>query len=214
MLLALGLLAACGNKSTEPIKEESPVEDSVENKEETAVEAAFPVTIKDAADKDIVIEKKPEKIVSLMPSNTEILFALGEGETVIGVSESDSYPEEVAEIDKVAGWELNVEEILALDPDLVLAHGSTMLMWEPGFQQLQDSGLTVLFVHDAQSFEEVYATIELVGNATGKTDEAKEIVSNMKAKLEELKEKAAEISADDEKSVYVEVSPEPDLRCR
>ena len=182
MLLALGLLAACGNKSTEPIKEESPVEDSVENKEETAVEAAFPVTIKDAADKDIVIEKKPEKIVSLMPSNTEILFALGEGETVIGVSESDSYPEEVAEIDKVAGWELNVEEILALEPDLVLAHGSTMIMWEPGFQQLEDSGLTVLFVHDAQSFEEVYATIELVGNATGKTDEAKEIVSRYESK--------------------------------
>ena len=71
MLLALGLLAACGNESTEPIKEEKPVEDSIENKEETAIEAAFPVTIKDAADKDIVIEKKPEKIVSLMPSNTE-----------------------------------------------------------------------------------------------------------------------------------------------
>ena len=69
-------------------------------KTEQTEKAAFPVTIKDATDEDVVIEAQPEKIVSLIPSNTEIAFALGLGEEIVGVSDNDNYPEEVCEYRK------------------------------------------------------------------------------------------------------------------
>lgn len=204
ILLAMGLLAACGN-NTQPKKEEPITKDQSEATEE----ASFPVTIKDGIDKDVVIEKKPEKVVSLMPSNTEIVYALGDGDSIIGVTEIDNYPEEVANKEKVAGMELNVEKIISLKPDLVLAHGSTVSMWEAGFKQLEDSGVTVLVVNDAQSFGAVFASIEMVGKAFGAQDKADSLVKEMKEKLGSIKKQAAEIK--DPKTVFVEVSPAPEI---
>ncbi|MCR2821338.1 ABC transporter substrate-binding protein [Lederbergia panacisoli] len=209
-LLVFGILAACGNEGNSKNEDNNklPVsEQEGENTEQT--EEAFPVTIKDASDTDVVIEKKPEKIVSLIPSNTEIVYALGEGETVVGVSENDNYPEEAATKEKVAGMELNVEKILSLNPDLVLAHGSVAAFWEAGLKQLKDGGITVLVVNDAQSFDAVYASIEMIGKATGKTAEAEQLIQDMKSKLDEIKKKAESIS--DQKTVFVEVSPAPEI---
>ena len=76
------------------LRRKSHFEDSVD-KRKILIEAAFPVTIKDAAEKDVVIEEKPEKIVSSRRAIRKLLFALGEGEAVL-VLEDDNYPEEVA----------------------------------------------------------------------------------------------------------------------
>ncbi|MBS4200732.1 ABC transporter substrate-binding protein [Bacillus sp. FJAT-49732] len=211
-LLLFGLLAACGNEANNKNEDSNkqPVsEQADENTNQT--EEVFPVTIKDASDTDVVIEKKPEKIISLIPSNTEIVYALGEGDAVVGVSELDNYPEEAASKEKVAGMELNVEKILSLNPDLVLAHGSTANMWEAGLKQLKDSGVTVLVVNDAQSFDAVYSSIEMVGKATGKTAEAEKLIQDMKSKLDDIQKQAATISEEDQKTVFVEVSPAPDI---
>ncbi|WP_445661435.1 ABC transporter substrate-binding protein [Bacillus sp. FSL K6-3431] len=207
----LVFLAACGNEA-----EPTPVENNNESvsdqtDQENASVETFPVTIKDATNKDVVIEKKPEKIVTLMPSNTEIVYALGAGDTVVGVSESDNYPEEVNEIEKVAGMELNIEKIISLEPDVVLAHGSTVSMWESGLKQLEDSGITVLVVNDAQSFEAVYESIEMVAKATGKSEESDQLIDDMKAKLAAIKKQAESISEEDQKTVFVEISPAPEM---
>ncbi|MEC2323259.1 ABC transporter substrate-binding protein [Lederbergia lenta] len=207
--LMLVFLAACGT-DTEPKSNEKNNESVSEQNKESA-EESFSVTIKDASDKDVVIEKKPEKIVSLIPSNTEIVYALGDGDAVVGVSESDNYPEEVNEIEKVAGMELNIEKIISLKPDVVLAHASTVSMWESGLKQLEDSGVTVLVVNEAHSFDEVYTSIEMVGKATGQNEEAEKLLEDMKSKLDELKEKAEAISDKDRKSVFVELGPEPEI---
>ncbi|MBS4195889.1 ABC transporter substrate-binding protein [Lederbergia citri] len=209
-LLVFGLLAACGNegnnKNTDTNKQ--PVsEQTDENTNKT--EEAFPVTIKDASDTDVIIEKKPEKIVSLIPSNTEIVYALGEGDAIVGVSELDNYPEEAATKEKVAGMELNVEKILSLNPDLVLAHGSVASYWEAGLKQLKDSGVTVLVVNEAQSFEGVYTSTEMIGKAIGKTAEAEQLNQDLKSKLDDIQKKAASIS--EQKTVFVEVSPAPEI---
>jgi len=82
-------------------------------------------------------------------------------------------------------------------------------MWEAGLKQLKDSGVTVLVVNDAQSFDAVYASMEMVGKATGKTAEADQLVQDMKAKLDEIKKQAESIS--DQKTVFVEVSPAPEI---
>jgi iron complex transport system substrate-binding protein len=202
LLLTIGALAACGQQN-EKVKDEGN-----SSSEQKGEETAFPVTIKDALDNEITIEEKPEKIVSLIPSNTEIAFALGLGEQVVGVSDFDNYPEEAAAKEKIGGMEINIEKIISLQPNLVLAHASAMNGTQ-GLQQLMDAGLTVLVVNDAQNFEQIYDSIEMIGKATGENKEAKELIKSMQDKLAEIKAKAAEIK--EKKKVFVEVSPAPEV---
>lgn len=205
LLLTVFAAAGCGTAG----KEESADADKNQKTEQTE-NGAFPVTIKDAADKEVVIEKQPEKIVSLMPSNTEITFALGLGEKLVGVTDNDNYPEEVENIEKIGGTDFNVEKIISLKPDLVLGFGgSAMGSSAEGLQQIRDAGITVLVVNDASSFEDVYEAIQTVGKATGKTAEAEKLVEDMQAKVAKVKEKAAVIKAEERKRVYIEVYPGP-----
>ena len=94
-----------------------------------------------------------------------------------GFHDYDNYPEEVAKIEKIGGMEFNVEKIISLQPDLVLAHGGTAMgSSAEGLQQIRDAGITVLVVNDATNFDEVYDSIEMIGTATGKQEEAETIV--------------------------------------
>ena len=206
LLLSVLVLAGCGASEE---KETNQSEQGA--KTEQTEKVAFPVTIKDAADEDVVIKAQPEKIVSLIPSNTEIAFALGLGEKIVGVSDNDNYPEEVANIEKIGGMEFNVEKIISLQPDVVLAQGSMADSSAEGLKQIQDAGIPVIVVNDAKNFAEVYKSIEMIGTATGKQEEAQKIVVDMKAKVEDLKAKAATIKDEDKKSVLMEISPAPEL---
>ncbi|MEH7111206.1 ABC transporter substrate-binding protein [Neobacillus niacini] len=200
LLLTIGVLTACGEQK-EQVKEQNNGNSS------KTEETAFPVTIKDALDNEITIKEKPEKIVSLIPSNTEIAFALGLGEEIVGVSNFDNYPEEVSTKEKIGDLSVNIEKVISLQPNLVLAHASTDL--GEGLQQLRDSGITVLVVNDAQTFDQVYDSIAMIGKATGATKEADNLTKDMQAKLAEIKDKAAKIT--DKKKVLVEVSGAPDI---
>ncbi len=203
VILMVGVMAGCVEKKDQ-VKEENNT--SVEKKSEVGT---FPVTIKDAADKKVVIEKKPEKIVSLIPSNTEIAFALGLDKEVVGVSDFDNYPAEATKKEKVGGQELNLEKIISLKPDVVLAHASSAHNSEAGLQQLKDAGIPVLIVNDAQNFDQVYDSIAMIGKATGETAKATELIKGMKDKLADIKTKAAAIKT--KKKVLVEVSPAPEI---
>lgn len=206
MSLMLVILAACGNGDTTNDKD---VNEKVQTGQQEEV-AEFPVTITDGTDKEVIIEKQPEKIISLMPSNTEILYALGVGEQMIGVSDVDNYPEEVNELEQMAAnLELNTEKIIAAEPDLVVVHMSSYFMWEQGIKQLEESGVTVVVVPDASNFDEVYETIELIGLVVGKTSDAETIIEKMKSDLKAIEDKAKEIK--ETKSVFVEISPAPEI---
>ncbi|KQU17799.1 iron ABC transporter substrate-binding protein [Bacillus sp. Leaf13] len=203
MLLTAGMMVGCNDTSKEGTKEKQQT-NHTENQ-------AFPITIKDATGEKVTIEEQPKKIVTLIPSNTEVVFALGLGKKVVGVSDNDNYPEETKEIEKVGGMEMNTELIVSLKPDLVLAHASSAHNSNEGLQQLKDAGIDVLVVNDAQSFDEVYESIDMIGQATGEHDKAKEIVANMKTKLKEIQEKAKSVKDEERKTVLVEVSPSPDI---
>jgi iron complex transport system substrate-binding protein len=210
LLLSIGVIAGCGsngNTDNENAGADSADKEQAENQES----AAFPVTIKDALDNEVTIEEEPEKIVSLIPSNTEIAFELGLGDKIVGVSEFDNYPPEAAEKEKIGGMEFNVEKILSLSPDLVLAHGSVMGSATDALQQIRDAGITVLVIEDAKSFEEVYSTIEMIGKATGADEQAEETIGKMKDDLQAVKDKAAKVPEEEKKSVFVEVSPSPEI---
>ncbi|MGE7911118.1 ABC transporter substrate-binding protein [Lysinibacillus xylanilyticus] len=202
--LALGLLAACNTKEA---TNEKP--SSSEQQETTKVDqATFPVTITDATGKDITLEAPPEKIVSLIPSNTEILFGLGLNDEIVGVTDNDDYPAEATKKNKVGGMDYNVEKIIALSPDIVFAHASGMGNSKGAIEQLEAAGVTVFVVADAKNFNETYTTIEQLGQAIGKLEEAKKIVANMKAKVKEIETKLDGVES---KKVFVEYSDEPQI---
>lgn len=204
LVLSLGILAGCGS-TTENTEENQNTEGQTEQTEK----AAFPVTIKDALDNEVVIEEEPTSIISLIPSNTEIIYELGLGEKVVGLTTNDTYPEETAEVEKVGDFNIDIEKVIALNPDLVLAHESSAASSEAGFQQMRDAGIKVFIVNDAVNFEDVYNTIGIIGQLTGTTEEAEALTADMKAKIEEIKEKAATVT--EKKKVYIEISPAPDI---
>lgn len=203
VLLTVGVLAGCAEKKDQ-VNEENKT--SVEKK---TAEITYPLTLTDATKTKVTIEKKPEKIVSLIPSNTEIVFALGLDKEVVGVTDFDNYPEAATKKEKIGGQEINVEKIISLKPDLVLAHASWASNAEAGLQQLKDAGIAVFVVNDAQNFDQVFDSIDMIGKATGETVKANEIISEMKEKLEDIKAKASEIK--EKKKVLVEVSPAPEI---
>lgn len=206
-ILMIGVLVGCGNAADEPENNEDQT--ATEQEESSTNEkGAFPVTIEDGLGEEVTIEEEPEAIVSLMPSNTELAFALGLGDDIVGVSDHDNYPEEALEKEKIGGLELNVEAILAMEPDLVLAHPSNN---PDGVEQLKESDLTVLTMNDATNFDEVYDSIEMIAAATGTEAEGEEIITSMQEDLAALEEKASEISEEDMKSVFIEISPEPEI---
>lgn len=206
--LAVFMLAACGGttEQDEPVIDDTPKQEGIDTSE-TAVE--FPVTITDEVNNEITFDKAPETIVSLIPSNTEILYALGLGEKIVGVSDQDNYPAEVEEVERVGGQEFNVEAIVALNPDVVFAHAMNSGIGDEGLQQLRDAGITVFVVKNALDFNETYETITTIGQATGQIEEAEEIVANMKAKVEEVIEKTA--TAEQERTVLVETDDVPHI---
>ncbi len=196
-LLALIALAACGG-TDEP---EQAANDDME--QANPVESAFPVSIADAVDAEVTIDSKPERIVSLIPSNTETLFALGLNDEIVGVSEFDNYPEEALEKEKVGGMEFNLEQIISLEPDVVFAHESNAHNSSEGLEQLREAGIPVIVVNDASSFEEAYKAIEMMAAATGTKDQGDKIIEEIKAKVAEIAEKAKAV--ENEQKVWVEV---------
>lgn len=203
-LLAVSLLTACGQNDAQPKENKT---DNTSVQEEKA--ASYPMTLTDVTGNEITLEEAPKAIVSMIPSNTEILYELGLSEEIVGVSDYDNYPEEAASKEKIGGMEFNVEKIISLNPDLVLAHESALGTWDAGLQQLRDAGVQVYTVTNAETFDATYETIHEIGEATGKTEEATKIVEDMKAKIKEVQDKVAKV--DTKKKVLVEVSPEPEI---
>ena len=185
---------------TEPAEEtpaeEKPVEAQPSEAESTAV------SVTDMADRAITLEKPAERVVALTAADCEIIYALGAGDTLVGRGEYCDYPAEVFDVPSVqSGYETNIEQILALEPQVLFM--STMAQTEEQVQQLENAGVTVV-VSDAQDIEGTYTAIKMIGAVLGKDAEADALCESMQATFAELTEK---VTGDGSKSVYFEVSP-------
>jgi iron complex transport system substrate-binding protein len=159
------------------------------------------VTVTDMTGREITLDGPATKIVALTASDVEIIYALGAGDLLVGRGEYCDYPAEVLDKPVVkSGAETNLEEILALEPDVVIM--ATMAQTKEQVEALEQAGVKVI-VSDAQNLEGVYYAITLIGDVTGKTEKAAEIVQEMRDTFEEIKAKAQ----DSGKTVYFEVSP-------
>ncbi len=134
----------------------------------------------------------PRRIVSLLPSNTEILYALGLGDRVVGVSAFDDYPPEVEEKERVGDYfNPNLEKIVALKPDLVLTQASARI--ENLERTLGRYGIRVLALKN-ERLSELLDAFEAIGEATGTKERARALVDETRARLDAVRRRYEELA--------------------
>ncbi len=154
-------------------------------------DAFVPVTVTDDANRAVTVTVPPQRIVSLAPSTTEIAYALGLGSRIAAVDTFSDYPAEAKSANKINTSPLNLEQVVALKPDLVLAAGITS---KDDVKKLSDLKLNVLVVGaPTTTFDNVASDITLVGKATGTDKQAKMITDAMKQKMDAVKSKIANV---------------------
>ena len=159
------------------------------------------LTVTDMTGREIKLDGTAKKIVALPASDVEIIYALGAGDLLVGRGEYCDYPAEALEKPMVkSGSETNLEEILALEPDVVIM--ATMAQTVDQVEALEKAGVKVI-VSDAQNLEGVYTAIGLIGQIVGKDEEAAALVKQMQETFAAIRAKAQ----DSGKTVYFEVSP-------
>lgn len=185
MTLALGLIG-CGKKDAN-------------NGSETGnnTTLTYPIEVQDTDGNTITIESEPQKVVSVAPNLTELMYKLGLGEKLVGRSDYCDYPEEVKSLPTVGSlYTPNIESIIALEPDLVLI--STHFT-EENQKQLEDLGIKVLSLYDANNIEGAYTMIETIAKAFNVVGVGNEVVQSMKDTFADIAAKTKDL---DHKSVY------------
>jgi iron complex transport system substrate-binding protein len=192
-LLFVLLLAACApapsSGTSPPASATTPLASSPASSPSAP---AYPLTLTDDAGREVVLAAEPLRIVSLAPSNTEIVCALDACDLVVGVTDFDDYPAEVADIEKVVvGAQVDVEAVIAAEPDLVIAAGNELTPTSV-IEQLIDLDVPVMTLYP-ESLDEIYADIELVGQALGRVEAAAELVDDMASRVDDVQATVAEL---------------------
>jgi iron complex transport system substrate-binding protein len=173
-----------------------------------ALVTAFPITVTDALGRQVTITAPAQRIISLAPSTTEQLFAVGAGDKVVGVTIYDNYPPQVQQIERVGGYvakSISVEKILSLKPDLVLSRGVIQLSV---VEALARVGIAVVAL-EPHTVEEVYAVMILIGRLTLQEQQASTIVADMRQRVNRIREQVAAIPAEQRVTVFYKAYDEP-----
>jgi len=159
------------------------------------------ITVTDMHDREITLEGPATRIVAMQPSDCEILCAIGCEDALVGIGQYCDYPASITGLPVVqSGQETNVEEILALEPQVVLMND--MSQSEEQVKQLEENGVKVV-VSKAGDIEGVYYAIRMIGALMGKEAEAEAVVADMQETFAAIRAKAGDAG----KTVYFEVSP-------
>ncbi len=168
----------------------------------------YPRAVTDGAGQSLTLPARPVRIVSTAPSNTEILFAIGAGPQVVGVTTYCTYPAEAATRDKVGGFSpktISTERIVGLKPDLVLTTGRLQQSLADDLRRL---GLPVLS-YDAQTLDEVIRNIRLLGAVTGREAEAAALADALDQRRSRVRDRFAALPAEGRPRVLLLLSEDP-----
>ena len=159
-----------------------------------ATPTATALTFTDGLGRQITLAGPAQHVVSLAPSNTEILFAIGAGSQVIGRDQLSDFPEAAKTVTDIGSTfdALNTEQIVSLKPDLVLA---AEINTPEQVKQLTDLGLTVYYLKNPLTLEEMYGNLEVVAQLTGHEEETATLIESLKKRVAAVDEKIATISS-------------------
>ena len=196
------LLAACAPQSTPtnaPVATELPPTEGLATEAPATGAATEPavqteLTVTDGLGREVTLNGLPQHIISLAPSNTEILYAIGAGEQVVGRDALSDFPQEAKNATDIGSTfdALNTELIVSLKPDLILA---AEINTPEQVKQLEDLGLTVYYMKNPLTLEEMYANLELIAQLTGHKEDAAALIESLKARVAAVDEKIAPISS-------------------
>jgi iron complex transport system substrate-binding protein len=160
----------------------------------TPAPTAAPISLTDGLGRAVTFSHTAQKVVSLAPSNTEILFAIGAGKQTIGRDEFSDYPAEAKSLPSVGGsmGKYNIEQIAALKPDLVLA---AEINTPEQVKTLSDLGLTVYYLSNPKTLEDLYTNLETVAKLTGHEGDAASLVASLKIRVAAVDAELAPISS-------------------
>ena len=158
-----------------------------------------PIEITDQLGRVVTLDKIPERIISLAPSNTEVIFALGLEDKLVGVTDYCDYPPEVETKPSIGGFTTpNIEEVVALAPDLILA---ASLHEKKIIPQLEQRGLAVLAL-TPKTLDQVLASIRLIGEVTGKEEAAAALLADMEKRIKAVTDRTSSLSEDEKPVVF------------
>ena len=179
-----------------------PTED--EQQEQTPT----PLVLIDDLGREVTIPDNVGRIISLTPSVTESLFAIGAGDLVSGRSSFDNFPPEVIQLPEVGGMvadDISVETIVSLEPDLVIAGTDLQAPLVDAFEAVN----IPIYFSMPQSLDDIYQTLTVFGQITGHEGGAQAVVVDMQARIAVVQDTLAQVSADQRPSVFYEIWDEP-----
>lgn len=160
--------------------------------EKAATKVAYPLKFKDSYDREVTIDKEPERVISIAPSITETIFALGKGDKLVGRTDYCDYPADASKVQSIGNLtDPNIEKIVELKPDVVIV--STHFKKE-NIDKLEGLGIKVVSIYGEESFDGVYDTINKVAEILNAKTEGDKLVSDMKAKVEAVTKKVKDLS--------------------
>lgn len=203
MLIIISALAACS--SEQPQEPKQPIQEVGQNQQESPQLPA-----KDRAGNDIATPSEINKIISISPSNTEMIVDLGFGDKLVAVDkysgDIEGIPENIPYFDIMNP---DVEQLVALEPDIIYATGMSMSKGNDPFKPITDLGITVAYIPSSDSIEGIYEDIIFIANSLQVSSKGQELVDNMKTKIAEFKEISSTI--ENKKTVYFEIAGAPNL---
>ena len=184
LALLLALAAACGDEGDggTAARTSTPTVTA-------AASVQYPLTLTDGKGRSVTLPAAPQRIASLSPAVTEILFAIGAGGQVAAVEKFSDFPPEAKTRQQLDAFQPSVEAIAGAQPDLVL------VFFDPGnlVDGLARAGLTVIFLETPTSVDGALEQIRLLGEATGHPQEAEELVGTMQQRIGVIEERLADV---------------------
>jgi len=165
-----------------------------------------PGTYTDDMGREVYLGSIPQRIVSLAPSHTEILFALGLGDRVVGVTRYCNYPEEAKEKEKVGGFiDIDLEKVIALKPDLILAFGT---LQNSLVTELEERGQTVFWLYP-YTVNDILESFERIGKLTGSSTAAQQLGKRIEARIKAVDARLKDIPDQERPTVFRVMGLEP-----
>jgi len=213
-ILGTVVLTLMGCQKSSPLSESRPERPATVATASSHREAAsgtatkFPYEVTDGLGRKVTIAKIPQRIVSLSPKNTEMLFAVGAGDQTVGTTTYCNYPPAASKTEKVGGFSaksLSLERIVSLRPDLVVSVGE---LHAPIIQELERLEIPVI-AFAVDTFDGLFEDLQLLGRITGHETEASSLVRKLIERVDQVKEKAQSVPANEKLTAFYYVWGEP-----
>jgi iron complex transport system substrate-binding protein len=162
----------------------------------------------DRLNREVRFNATPQRIISLMPAATELMYAIGAGPQVVGVTKNCNYPPEAETVERVGGGtmeSISREKIVSLKPDLVLCK------WDhhqPLMETLEQFNIPALAI-GPETLEQLFAEATMLGDVTGHTEEATQLIAGMRSRVEKINARVSSIPLSQRRKVFYEVWDDP-----